>query len=113
MSLNSLLNMTVDIYRAGAGVGIQTGYSLLNEGVPTMIQPITGEMFSKTGMNYDKAYNALFPMGTDIIVSDRVIDNHGTTYQVTGFYNRPYGSGAVQHITAMLTEELGASVVGG
>lgn len=110
MSLNNLLTNTLDIYRTQQGPGVQTKYGILTEGVPCLIQPQVGEFYAKTGMNYGRTYNCLMPLNTDILISDKVIDQDGIKYQVTGFFRRNYGSGAVQHMTVILTEETTAGV---
>lgn len=106
MSLENLLSDTIDIYRASTGVGVQVTYGTApyNEGVACLIQPIAGEYFGKTNMSYARGYNCLLSLGTDIMISDRVIDEFGKVYQVTGTLNRAYGVN-VQHLTVILTEE--------
>ena len=107
MSFDGLMSDTIDIYRAQAGPGVVTSYgdTPYNPGVPCLIQPVQGEFISKTDMNYGRPYTCLVAMETDLNLSDRVIDENGKTYQVTGSLNRDYGSPAVQHLTFMLTEE--------
>lgn len=104
--LADLLQHTIDIYRAQAGPGVQTGYGTdpYNGGISCLIQPVTGEYTSKTDQNYGRQYNCIMQTGTDISISDRVIDQDGKTYQVTGSFNRNYGT-MTPHITMILTEE--------
>lgn len=106
MSLIDLLSDTIDIYRTTQGPGVQTSYGTapLNSGLNCLIQPFTGEYFGKTNDAFGRAYNCFLPLGTDIMISDRVIDQNGKVYQVTGSFNRAYGQNT-QHLTVTLTEE--------
>ena len=106
MSLESLLTDTIDIYRAGAGPGVQTSYgnTPVYSGVSCLIQPVLPEFGAKTDFIYGRLYNCLVPIGTDIQISDQVEDENGKTYSVTGTLNRGYGN-TVQHLTVTMTEE--------
>jgi hypothetical protein len=107
MSLEALLSDTVDIYRVVGGAGIVTSYNMnspLYSGVSCLIQPMVPEFTAKTDFTYGRLYRCLLPINTDIQLSDRVIDENGKTYQVTGTLNRDYGI-AVQHLTVTMTEE--------
>lgn len=106
MSFESLLSDLIDVYRAQPGAGMTTSYGdePYNPGIACLIQPVTAEFASKTDFNYGRSYNCFVPLGTDIQISDRCIDEFGKTYQVAATLNRPYGSN-VPHLTVILEEE--------
>lgn len=104
MSLEGLFAHTIDIYRAQQGTGIKTSYVEYNSGVSCLIQPVSAEFASKTDFVYGRSYNCLLSLGTDIAISDRVIDQDGKTYQVNATLNRNYGIN-VSHLTVILIEQ--------
>lgn len=102
--IEDLMFNTITTYRLTATTGIQKAYqvNLTNQGC--LIQPVTPEFAQKTGMVFDRTYNCLVPIDTDIEITDRAIDQDGKTYSVTGSLNRNYGY-SVQHTTYLLNEE--------
>lgn len=106
MSFDSLMVHQINTFRLKAGVGIQKTYqkNLINQ--QCMIQPMSPEYAAKSGMTFGRAYHCYVPLGTDIQMTDKLIDQDNKTYMISGSLKRNYGS--VPHLTFLMTEEVAA-----
>lgn len=107
MFIDTLFN-TITTYRLTATVGIQKSWRQNLISQACLIQPVTPEFAAKTGMVFDRTYNCMVEVGTDIQIGDKVTDQDGKKYQVTGSLNRNYGFNT-QHTTYLLNEETQAT----
>lgn len=108
MSLYTLMTHTMNTYRLTATSGIKKEYTanLINQ--QCLIQPISPEFAAKTGLVFDRTYNCFVPLGTDLQIGDKTIDQDGKEYRVTGSLKRNYGV-YTPHLTFLLSEETGAT----
>lgn len=106
--ISGIFYNSITTYRLKSTVGIQKSYvqNLVNQ--PCLIQPITPEYAQKTGMVFDRSYFCQTDIGVDIQISDRVIDQDGKKYQVTGSRKGNFGI-TTQHVTYLLNEEVQAT----
>ena len=71
-----------------------------------MIQPLSPEYAAKNYNVFGRAYHLYVPLGSDVEIGDRVTDQDGKTYNISGSLLRNYGQHG-QHITFWMTEEVG------
>jgi len=103
MTLYSLLTQSATVSRLQQGVGLKSTYQVVEQSLACLIQPVTAEYAQVTGMVYGRTYNGYFKLGADIQINDRVTDQDGKVYGVTGSMKRNYGS--FPHLTILLTEQ--------
>lgn len=108
MSLYTLMTHTVTTYRLVATTGIKKAYIANLTDQQCLIQPISAEFAQKTGMVFDRSFNCFVPLGTDLQIGDKVVDQDSKEYRVAGSLKRNYGV-YTQHLTFLLTEETGAT----
>ncbi len=109
MSFNSLLTHRVTTYRnLPNGTGIQKSYqqNLINQ--PCMIQPLSAAYAAQANMVFGRAYNLFVPLGTDLQLSDKLVDQDGKSYEISGSLKRNYGANA--HLTFLINETLTAGI---
>lgn len=100
MSLDTLFVHTVTTYRMQAVAGIRSG--LVQKYVlKCMIQPISNPDQLIEGMVWGNTFKGYFHDYADVRVGDRLLDQSGQAYSVTGTNLVNYGSGP--HIECMLT----------
>jgi hypothetical protein len=100
-----VLQHTITTSRLQTTAGIRNEYTTNLTDYPCLIQPITAEFAAKTGMVFDSSYFCITQYPTDMQIGDKVVDQDGQSYQVTGSLNRNYGFN-VPHVTFLLTEEM-------
>lgn len=110
MSFDGLLEHQITTYRMLPNpLNANQSTSQINlQNQNCLIQPVTAEFAAKTGMVFGRSYNLLAPLEVDVQISDRVVDQDGKTYQVTGSLKRNYGFNT-PHMTYYMTEESGAT----
>lgn len=101
--MSSLYTHTISTSRLAAGVGIQQTYQAKLTSVPCFIQPFTPEMAAKTNMVYGKSFNCYLDITNDVKEGDKVTDQNGTKYSVSGLMYRNYGGNP--HLTLTLVKE--------
>jgi hypothetical protein len=106
--ISGIFYNNITTYRLTATVGIQKSYQKNLTNQPCLIQPITPEYAQKTGMDFDRSYFCQTDIGVDIQTTDRVIDQDGKSYQVSGSRKGNFGM-TTQHVTYLLSEEAQAS----
>ena len=72
-----------------------------------MIQPVSAEFASKINEVFGRTYHLFVPINTDIQIGDKIIDQIGKEYRITGSLNRNYGRNP--HLTFIMTEEVKAN----
>lgn len=103
MSLLGLMEHRLTISRMKSGAGIQRIYQSIKINQPCLIQPVTAEYAAKTNQVFGRSYNCFLPIGTDVEISDKAVDQDGKEYRVTGTLKRNYGRNP--HLTVWLTEQ--------
>lgn len=103
-----ILYNTISTQRMVPSGGIKKQWVNNLTGLACLIQPITPEYAQKTGMIFDRSYFCIVQTGADIQIGNRVTDQSGKNYEVTGSRNINYGYN-VQHVTYLLSEEAQAT----
>lgn len=105
MSFVSQLNNSLTTYRLAQGAGVTKTYALNLTDVAVFIQPMSAEYSAKLGMTYGRSFNCYTQISVDIKKGDKVVDEDGTEYRVTGSLRRKYGHNP--NATFWLTEQAG------
>ncbi len=85
MSFQSQLVHRINTFRNQAsGVGIQRAYVANLTSVPALIQPLSAEYAQKINEVFGRTYNLFMPLGSDVEITDKVVDQDGKEYRVTG-----------------------------
>lgn len=107
MSFNSLLTHRITTYRNKPnGIGIQRSYMTQLLNVPAMIQPLSPEYAAKINEVFGRTYNLFLPLGTDVQMTDKIVDQDGKEYRITGSLKRNYGGNP--HLTFIISEQVEA-----
>ena len=104
MSFPGLMVHVITTYRMQATVGIQSSFVKNLSNVNCMIQPVSGEFGKKVNDVFSRSYNLYVPTGIDIQIGDKVTDQLGKSYQITGSEERNYGS--IPNLTFTMNEEV-------
>src|SRR5580765_3497943 len=106
MSFTGLLIHQITTYRNRlTGVGIQRGYILNLQDQPCLIQPVSAEFANKINEVFGRTYNLFVDLTVDIALGDKIVDQDGKEYRVTGSQRRNYGASA-PHLTFVITEQV-------
>ena len=106
MSFNTLLSHTITTYRnKPTGIGITKSFQINLLNVAALIQPVTAEYANKINEVFGRTYNLYLPLGTDVQISDKIIDQDAKEYRVTGSLKRNYGV-SEPHLTFIITEQV-------
>lgn len=103
MSLSSFFVHTITVSRRLATTGFKSSYQTVGT-FSCNIQPVTAEYAAVNGMVFGRTYNAYLSDAADIQIDDKLIDQDGKEYRVTGTQKRNYGY-SQPHLTLMLSEE--------
>lgn len=95
-------------YRLTSTTGIKKTYQANLTDQQCLIEPISPEFAQKTGLLFGRTYNCFVPIGTDLQIGDKVVDQDSKEYRVTGSLKRNYGM-YTSHLTFLLSEETGAT----
>jgi hypothetical protein len=109
MSFSTQLVHRITTSRLQAGSGMQKSYAANLVDYPVMIQPMSAEYAAKVNMVFGRAYNMYTAVDADIKNGDKVVDQDGKEYRVSGSLKRNYGFN--QNTTYWLTEEAGKSTI--
>jgi hypothetical protein len=106
MSFFGMLTDTISTQRLKYTSNTNSSYKTNLTGQPCLIQPVSPEFAAKTGFAFGKSFKCFLPIGTDIVMSDKVTDEFGNLYTVTGSLNRPYGMNT-QNLQVILEQQAG------
>lgn len=99
-----MLKDTASVQRLKQGTGVQSIFTVEST-ERCLIQPVTGEFASVTDMVYGRTYYGFFRSGADVQIADKIVDQNGREFHVTGIMLRDYGGSP--HLTALMTEDSG------
>jgi plasmid maintenance system antidote protein VapI len=89
------------------GVGIQKAFVENLVSQPAMIQPLSAEYAAKINEVFGRTYNLFLPLGCDVQIGDKVLDQDQKEYRVTASLKRNYGFNA--HLTFIISEQVTAT----
>jgi hypothetical protein len=109
MSFQTQLVHRVTTYRLQSGSGMQKNYepNLIDQAA--FIQPMSAEYAQKANLVFGRAYNMYTTINVDIKNGDKVVDQDGKEFRVSGSLRRNYGFNP--NVTYWLTEEAGKSTI--
>lgn len=105
MPLTSMFFHRITTYRLRAGTGVQKSYTANLRSLPCFIQPMSAEFSTKIDMVFGKSYYCYTSLNADLKQGDKVIDQDGKEYRVSGSQKRNYGS--QPNLTFYLSEQAG------
>lgn len=105
MSFDTLMTHTITTQRYSAnGVGVHQSYQTYLQNVPCLIQPVSARYAKEINAVFGRTYNLFVALGTDLQTSDKITDQDGKVYQISGSLKRNYGANA--HLTFIVTEQV-------
>jgi hypothetical protein len=91
MSLRSLLNQSVDVYRLAATTGSKKQHAKVAT-IRIMIAPMSAAAAQTSQLTFGRAYNGYVSSGTNVLIGDYLQDSTGIKYDVQGAMNYTMGS---------------------
>lgn len=108
MSYQTMLQHSVLTYRLKQGTGVGRVFTANLTDEPCLIQPMNAEFSARVGMTFGRSYFCYTNIATDIKLGDKVVDQDGKEYRVSGSMKRNYGFN--QNMCYYLAEQAGDSL---
>lgn len=91
MSLSSMLNQTLSVYRLGATTGSKKQYALVTT-VKAMIAPMSATAADINKMAFARAFSGYVLPSANVLIGDYLQDTSGNKYDVQGSRNYTMGT---------------------
>lgn len=101
MSVEALFNSKLTVSRLVSGTGMQKSFQAIGT-VGCIIQPLSRNEQSIQSESFGELFKAFVSEGTDVLIGDKVVDEHNQRYNVDGSTDKNFGVGG-RHIMLELT----------
>lgn len=108
MSLASLLNQTVTVYRLAATTGSKKQYASVAT-VSIMIAPMSATAAQTSSLTFARAYSGYVQPTANVLIGDYLQDASGVKYDVQGIRNYTMGSQPLMELTLQRQAQQGQS----